>query len=85
MRASTWSPAACACWAAARTSQVTHCVFQHVHKGVRLKAVGRRDAIDQVAVDDNVFSDADSGGVELPTARPMGTWPRPWAGFTMFA
>jgi hypothetical protein len=45
--------------------QVTHCAFEHVHKGVRLKAVGRQDAIDQVVVADNVFSDADSGGVEL--------------------
>ena len=34
------SPAACACWAAAPTSQVTHCTFEHVHRGVRLKAEG---------------------------------------------
>ena len=45
--------------------QVTHCAFEHVHKGVRFKAVGRQDAIDQVVVEDNVFTDADSGGVEL--------------------
>ena len=44
---------------------VTHCAFEHVHMGVRFKAVGPRDAIDRVLVSDNVFSDADSGGVEL--------------------
>lgn len=44
---------------------VSHCTFEHVHKGVRFKAVGAQDGIDEVAVEDNVFSDADSGGVEL--------------------
>ena len=44
---------------------VTHCTLEHVHRGVRLKAAGREDAIDQVVVADNVFSDADAGGVEL--------------------
>ena len=52
--------------------QVTSCTFEHVHKGVRLKAVGRQDAIDQVVVDDNVFSDADSGGVELADGTTYG-------------
>lgn len=58
---------------------ITHCVFEHVHKGVRFKAVGRQDAIDQVLIADNVFSDADAGGVELAdgtiysdTEGPMG-------------
>jgi hypothetical protein len=51
---------------------VTHCVFEHVHKGVRLKAVGRQDAIDQVVVADNVFSDADSGGVEIADSSTYG-------------
>ena len=45
--------------------QVTHCVFEHVHRGVRMKAMGREDAIDKVVVSDSVFSDADIGGVEL--------------------
>lgn len=45
--------------------EVSHCTFEHIHKGVRLKAEGREDAIDQVVVTDNVFSDTDSGGVEL--------------------
>jgi hypothetical protein len=45
--------------------EVSHCTFEHVQKGIRLKAVGREDAIDQVLVTDNVFSDTDSGGVEL--------------------
>ncbi|HEX4796563.1 MAG TPA: LamG domain-containing protein [Humisphaera sp.] len=45
--------------------QVTHCNFEHVHRGVRLKAFGKEDAIDQVAVSDNTFSDDDAGGVEI--------------------
>jgi hypothetical protein len=52
--------------------EVTHCVFEHVHKGVRLKAVGRHDAIDKIAVNDNVFSDADSGGVEIADSSTYG-------------
>ncbi len=52
--------------------EVTHCLFQHVHKGVRLKAAGRRDAIDQVLVADCVFSDADSGGVEIADSSTWG-------------
>jgi len=52
--------------------QVTNCTFEHVHKGVRLKATGPRDAIDQVVVSDNVFSDADSGGVELADSTTYG-------------
>ncbi len=52
--------------------EVTHCAFEHVHKGVRLKAVGRQDAIDQVVVNDNVFSDTDSGAVELADSSTWG-------------
>ena len=52
--------------------EVTHCVFEHVHKGVRIKAVGKHDAIDRVVVSDNVFSDADSGGVELADGTTYG-------------
>ena len=52
--------------------EVSHCTFEHVHKGVRLKAVGRQDAIDKVVVDDNVFSDADSGGVEIADSSTYG-------------
>ncbi len=52
--------------------EVSHCTFEHVHKGVRLKAMGREDAIDQVVVEDNVFSDADSGGVELGDSTTYG-------------
>jgi hypothetical protein len=57
--------------------EVTHCVFEHVHKGVRLKAVGRHDAIDKVVVDDNVFSDADSGGVEIADSSTYGDFAPP--------
>jgi hypothetical protein len=52
--------------------EVSHCTFEHVHKGIRLKAMGREDAIDQVMVEDNVFSDADSGGVELADSTTYG-------------
>ncbi len=52
--------------------EVSHCTFEHVHKGVRLKAMGREDAIDQVVVEDNVFSDTDSGGVELADSTTYG-------------
>ena len=45
--------------------QVTNCTFEHVHRGVRMKAEGKQDVIDQVLVSDNVFSDDDAGGVEL--------------------
>jgi hypothetical protein len=44
---------------------VSHCTFEHVHKGVRLRATGAHDAIDRVSVTDNIFSDGDSGGIEL--------------------
>lgn len=44
---------------------VTHCIFEHVHRGVRLKAVGNQDAIDRVAVNDNVFTHNDYGAVDL--------------------
>jgi hypothetical protein len=57
--------------------QVTHCTFEHVHRGVRLKAMGPQDAIDQVVVEDNVFSDADAGGVELADGTTYGDVDRP--------
>lgn len=44
---------------------VTNCAFEHVHRGVRMKAIGKQDAVNQVLVSDNVFSDDDAGGVEL--------------------
>lgn len=45
--------------------EVANCVFEHVHRGVRMKAVGTHDAIDRVTVHDNVFSDNDYGAVDL--------------------
>ena len=52
--------------------EVSHCTFEHVHKGVRFKAMGRQDVIDRVVVQDNVFSDTDSGGVELGDSTTYG-------------
>jgi len=45
--------------------EVANCTFEHVHRGVRLKAVGAQDAIGQVLVQDNVFADNDYGAVEV--------------------
>jgi hypothetical protein len=52
--------------------EVANCAFEHVHRGVRMKAVGREDSIDQVVIRDNVFSDADFGGVELADGATYG-------------
>ncbi len=52
--------------------QVTHCTFEHVHRGVRVKAMGPQDAVDGVVVEDNLFSDADAGGVELADGTTYG-------------
>ncbi|MFI5458803.1 MAG: laminin G domain-containing protein [Isosphaerales bacterium] len=52
--------------------EVSHCTFEHVQKGVRLKAMGRNDAIDHVVVQDSVFSDTDSGGIELADSTTYG-------------
>lgn len=51
---------------------VTNCVFEHVHKGVRIKAVGKNDSVDGVVVSDCLFSDADSGGVEISDGTTYG-------------
>ncbi|MHB1035713.1 MAG: LamG domain-containing protein [Pirellulales bacterium] len=52
--------------------EVAHCTFEHVHRGVRVKAMGKEDAIDRVVVNDNVFSEADAGGVELADGTVYG-------------
>jgi hypothetical protein len=52
--------------------EVSHCSFEHVHKGVRLKAMGRQDAIDRATVADSVFSHLDSGGIELADSTTYG-------------
>jgi len=44
---------------------VANCVFEDVHRGVLLKAVGPQDAIDKVVVEDNVFTHNDHGAVDL--------------------
>ena len=52
--------------------EVSHCTFEHIHKGVCLKAMERQDVIDQAVVEDNVFSDTDSGAVELADSTTYG-------------
>jgi hypothetical protein len=44
---------------------VTNCDFEHVHRGVRVKAMGTQDAIDGVVVEDSSFSYNDYGAVDL--------------------
>ena len=44
--------------------EVANCTFEHVHRGVRLKAMDAQDAIDKVVVEDNVFADNDYGAVD---------------------
>ncbi len=56
--------------------EIANCAFEHVHRGVRLKARGPHDVIDQVVVEDSVFSDADDGGVEFSDGSHYGmVWP----------
>jgi hypothetical protein len=52
--------------------QIKNCMFEHVHRGVRLKAMDKQDVIDQIAVNDNQFSDDDAGGVELADGTVYG-------------
>ena len=52
--------------------EVSHCLFEHIHKGIRFQAVGPDDAIDRVLIADNEFSDDDSGGVELSDGSTYG-------------
>lgn len=52
--------------------RVSNCSFEHVHRGVRLKAIEKQDAIDGVLICDNTFSDNDAGGVELSDGTVYG-------------
>lgn len=45
--------------------RVTNCRFEQVNLPIRLKAVGDRDAIDQVMVSDNGFQHTDHGGIAI--------------------
>ncbi len=51
---------------------VTNCAFLHVHRGVRMVAMGEQDVIDRVVVDDNVFSHDDAGGIDLSDSTTYG-------------
>jgi hypothetical protein len=52
--------------------RVSHCRFEHVHRAIRLKAAGRRDALDGVMVSDNVFRHTDHGAVEIAEGSHYG-------------
>jgi hypothetical protein len=55
-----------------RDIRVANCRFEHVHRGVRMKAVGKQDALDGVAVCDNVFRHTDYGAVEIADGANYG-------------
>ncbi|MFW6189020.1 MAG: LamG-like jellyroll fold domain-containing protein [Planctomycetota bacterium] len=74
LRASPWwvthesrdvEPACVRLLGSGRDIRVSNCRFEHVHRGVRLKAEGGHDAIDEVAITDNVFSRTDHGGIDV--------------------
>lgn len=44
---------------------VHHCRFEHINRGIKLKAAGEEDYIDRVAVNDNVFSETDHGAITV--------------------
>ncbi|MFW6163494.1 MAG: hypothetical protein ACODAJ_12050, partial [Planctomycetota bacterium] len=52
--------------------RVSHCRFEHVHRAVRLKALGKQDALDGVVVSDNVFRRTDYGAVEIAEGSHWG-------------
>jgi hypothetical protein len=52
--------------------QITECVFEHVHQAIRLKAVGRQDAIGDVVVSDNVIRYTDNGAVLIADSTTYG-------------
>jgi hypothetical protein len=52
--------------------RVANCTFEHVHRGVRLKAMDKQDVVDEVIVCDNRFSDDDAGGVDLSDGTVYG-------------
>lgn len=51
---------------------VTNCAFEHVHRGIRMKAMGKQDAIDDVLITDNTFTENDIGGIELSDGTVYG-------------
>jgi len=51
---------------------VANCRFEHVHRGVRMKAVGKQDALDGIVVRDNVFRHTDYGAVEIADGANYG-------------
>ncbi|MFC1806172.1 right-handed parallel beta-helix repeat-containing protein, partial [Planctomycetota bacterium] len=52
--------------------RVSHCRFEHVHRAIRVKAIGKQDAVDRVVVSDNVFRHTDYGAVEIAEGSHWG-------------
>jgi hypothetical protein len=50
---------------AGRDLRVANCLFEHVNTAVRMKALGKEDAIDQVVLSDNEVRFADRGGFHI--------------------
>jgi hypothetical protein len=52
--------------------RVANCLFEHVNTAVRMKALGRDDAIDQVVLSDNEVRVTDRGGFHILEGSPWG-------------
>lgn len=42
---------------------IHHCRFEHINRGIKLKAIGENDLLDHVQVTDNFFSETDHGAI----------------------
>jgi hypothetical protein len=52
--------------------RVANCLFEHVNTAVRMRAVGKGSAIDQVVISDNEVNFADRGGFHLANGAKWG-------------
>jgi len=58
-------PACVRIWGSGKQITVAHCRFQHVNNGVLMKAVGPRDRLDRIVVEDCEFREADHNGITI--------------------
>ena len=52
--------------------RVAHCLFEHVHMPIRMKAVSKDDAIDRITISDNIFRFTDHGAVSIADGTEYG-------------
>ena len=55
-----------------RDIRVANCLFEHVNLPIRMKAVGKQDAIDQIAVCDSEFRYTDHGAIQIADGSDWG-------------